>query len=864
MEQIHDRLLEKSTLYGAWHRIPHVSLVHVTVLVAVFFYATHAVQAASATSIPRVTFSEGGQGAAQAQAALAELNAQFLRATKPGSLGKEISAEVSTLAHTRKAALVAEAKNNPRNFLLHALSDDVRKQLPSQLQALIEEDVDVQGTALVMHVDGFDEGPTYTRHELEVETSQGRKLYHVHFVGDAPASFITGRTVKVHGKRIDNELVPIEFLDGTGGTQVVSAATTAVPAAHKTLVILVNFTNSVTQPWTPAQVAQTWFTYSSSTSTFYKETSFGAVSIEGDVAGWYTLPYTNAGCWPNSYDLWGPAADQMAIAAGIDVSSYAHKFYIANSRPADCTDVAWSLLGDGTSVTIGWSFSYMNASMFSHEMGHALSSMHARWLKCGGSAVHVYTNCTIDEYGDPSSVMGDSWKHYNHFNGPEKIGVGWLSPTSQMQTVTTNGAYTITHGETNEAGIKILKIRKADTNEWYYVSYRKAIGFDTNLPSAFLNGASIHIWNSDPISPIYPVFPQTQLIDTTPGDNNALNAPLSDGTSFIDPTNGITVTQMSHTADSVTLNVQFGAPQCVPSAPGLSVSPLSQSGAPGVMKNYTLTLSNADNVLCGKSTFSLSSALPTGWIGTLSTSTVTLLPGKSATSTLTVTPHANALTGTYVITTSAADPLIPAHQKSVSASYTSIAPVPPDNIVPTTAITAPLNGATISATSTITATASDNKAVTKVELWKDGALFLTDALAPYSFVWFTGTSTTMGTHTLQSKAYDAAGNVGVSSVISVKVIDKTPPIVTVLTPKYGEKVFSGVDIAVHAIDNVGVTSIVIRRTNSSGALIASCAATTTCKGIWSYAGMSAGTRTPWIRARDVAGNLKTITSTFVK
>src|SRR5207248_7976218 len=56
----------------------------------------------------------------------------------------------------------------------------------------------------------------------------------------------------------------------------------------------------------------------------------------------------------------------------------------------------------------------------------------------------------------------------------------------------------------------------------------------------------------------------------------------------------------------------------------------------------------------------------------------------------------------------------------------------------------------------------------KVEFYLDGALQVTDTTSPYSWS-FNTTTAANGSHTLQSKAYDAAGNVGSSAAISVTV-----------------------------------------------------------------------------------------------
>ena len=92
----------------------------------------------------------------------------------------------------------------------------------------------------------------------------------------------------------------------------------------------------------------------------------------------------------------------------------------------------------------------------------------------------------------------------------------------------------------------------------------------------------------------------------------------------------------------------------------------------------------------------------------------------------------------------------------------------PDTTAPTASLTAPAAGATLSGSTTITAAAADNVAVTKVEVWLDGALLASDPSAPYAAAWDT-TAAANGAHTLVAKAYDAAGNVGTSAAVSVTV-----------------------------------------------------------------------------------------------
>ena len=96
-----------------------------------------------------------------------------------------------------------------------------------------------------------------------------------------------------------------------------------------------------------------------------------------------------------------------------------------------------------------------------------------------------------------------------------------------------------------------------------------------------------------------------------------------------------------------------------------------------------------------------------------------------------------------------------------------------DTTPPTTSITAPVAGATVSGTTSVSATAADDVGVVKMELYIDGTLATSNTNSTsLSFSWNT-TTVANGSHTLVSKAYDAAGNVGTSSSVTVTVSNAT-------------------------------------------------------------------------------------------
>lgn len=86
-----------------------------------------------------------------------------------------------------------------------------------------------------------------------------------------------------------------------------------------------------------------------------------------------------------------------------------------------------------------------------------------------------------------------------------------------------------------------------------------------------------------------------------------------------------------------------------------------------------------------------------------------------------------------------------------------------DTVAPTASIISPVNGSYTGSSVTITATASDNVAVVKTELYIDGQLKTTSSSASLSWSWNTRKAAS-GAHVLTVKAYDAAANVGTASI----------------------------------------------------------------------------------------------------
>lgn len=118
--------------------------------------------------------------------------------------------------------------------------------------------------------------------------------------------------------------------------------------------------------------------------------------------------------------------------------------------------------------------------------------------------------------------------------------------------------------------------------------------------------------------------------------------------------------------------------------------------------------------------------------------------------------------GTHTLTATANDGSGNTTSSSISVTVSNLL----DTTLPTISITSPANAATVSGNLSVLVNARDNVAVVRVELYVDGQLQAASTSVPFTTKWNTRREA-RGAHTLQCKAYDATGNVGTSSIITV-------------------------------------------------------------------------------------------------
>jgi hypothetical protein len=428
--------------------------------------------------------------------------------------------------------------------------------------------------------------------------------------------------------------------------------------AQSTLLMLVNFQDNTSQPYTVASAHSVVF---GDTSNFDLENSLQRTWLTGDVVGWYTLPMTSTTCDTTSIANYANAA---ATAAGVNLGNYSRYVYAFPSLSA----CGWWGLGTvGGSPSQAWiNGTPFSLKVVSHEMGHNCGLYHSHAWSCGSTTLG--SSCTSMEYGDTLDTMGNPSS--GHFNAFQKERLGWLNfgtspPITTVQSSGTSSIGPYENQDTTPKALKILQSSTSGSNKYYYVELRQAIGVDSFLSNDanVLSGVVVHTGtDTDPNS--------DELLNMAPSLNSfytpALDAPLS----FVDPAAGVTIQTVSAGAGGANISVTLGTVTCTEANPTVSMTPVQGPWVvPGTVVTFAVALVNNDNAACAASTFNLSSAVPAGWSASFGVPTLTLAPGASGSTTLQVTSPAGTPDGFYNVTAIATNVSASAYTASASATY---------------------------------------------------------------------------------------------------------------------------------------------------------------------------------------------------
>jgi len=237
-------------------------------------------------------------------------------------------------------------------------------------------------------------------------------------------------------------------------------------------------------------------------------------------------------------DLWAANADAAATAQGLDPTTYQHRIYVLPVTTG-CRWAGLAYLGCTPEQTCrAWVRALEGSSdhrcgfpdVLAHELGHNLGLQHARTLNLDGSGDCVYC--------DTSDFMGYAIGTWRGLNAPHRDFMGWLGP-DRIVDGAGGGRFTISAlGMQDAPNPQVVKIVPPEGSP-YWLSYRAPIGYDVELQDHFFN--LLHVHRS--------AFPS----------DSYLVAQLADDGTLVDSNLNLSVKLLSHTADTATLEVQYGA-----------------------------------------------------------------------------------------------------------------------------------------------------------------------------------------------------------------------------------------------------------------------------------------------------------------
>jgi hypothetical protein len=408
--------------------------------------------------------------------------------------------------------------------------------------------VTLEGTVVIQVADDFEHGRSRTFHFLRKRGSND--LVQLQLSPEQARHIRPGQELRVRGRQSDKVLAADP---DPGSITVLTEATSLAPATtRRVITFIVDITDGSGAQYAVATTCD-------GTNQILADELFGSqtggLNVDGcfrdssyDVLGFGGASYPGTAMdvvrvainEPSqslagicNYDAWAASADAAGVAQGIDPSAYQHRMYVLPAATTGCSWAGLAYVSCGDRC-LAWVRTFGNEpcgypDIIAHELGHNIGLMHARTSNSDDTV-----SC---EYCDTTDIMGYGISRWRGLNAPHRDFMGWLG-AGRIVDGAKGGTFTISAlGLHDPPFPQVVKVVPPSGSP-YWLSFRAPIGYDVQMPSNF-NTLFVHrsaFWGD------------SYLIDQ-----------LADGGTHVDETLNLTVTQLSHTADSATLEVKYGA-----------------------------------------------------------------------------------------------------------------------------------------------------------------------------------------------------------------------------------------------------------------------------------------------------------------
>jgi PKD repeat protein len=353
------------------------------------------------------------------------------------------------------------------------------------------------GQLEILIADNFETNISQRRYAIRIRQTDGSyRTYALAFSSQPPDSSLrSGDRITIQGRFLGNAIVADSIQRAPEILAKESRSTAEmIPYApltigdRRAIVLIVNMNDAV-NPYDTDDLASMMYTGTQNVKDLYEASSFQQLSFDPntdgvggpDVFGPYTINHSaSEDCTldnPDYRDIinaWAVAADDAARDQGIDLSLYQHRIYFFPSE-VNCGWAGMATLRCGDQNCRAWVVKSRSNSdegrYIAHELGHNIDWNHS-------STDPNNDGVMDDEYADMSGIMG--YPNWAQANAPHRDQLDWFDayPDSLVSADCSDTfdlyALELDPG-VDTVGTQVVKIAKPDTNEDYYLSYRRQI-----------------------------------------------------------------------------------------------------------------------------------------------------------------------------------------------------------------------------------------------------------------------------------------------------------------------------------------------------------------------------------------------------